>query len=475
MYPELALFIDGEWIKGGGRESGTVINPATEKPLGLLPHATAEDLDRALSAAARGFKLWRATPPYERAKIMRRAADLIRERQEAIARALTLEEGKVLAEARIEVATSADIIEWYAEEGRRAYGRIIPGRAAGARQMVVQEPVGPAAAFTPWNFPVLTPARKIGGALAAGCSLILKAAEETPATGVELVRAFADAGLPKGVLNLVFGNPATVSEHLIASDVIRKISFTGSTAVGKHLARLATDGLKRTTMELGGHAPVVVFGDADPEQSAEILGAGKYRNAGQICIAPTRFYVHESIHDRFVKRLAEFAGSRNLGDGLSEGVTMGPLANARRLDAMEAFVADAQKRGAKVATGGSRHGNQGFFFAPTVVTDVPDDSRLMTEEPFGPIAPVTTFRDFDEVVGRANALPFGLAGYAFTGSAKTATMIGDALEVGMVGINSLAISLPEAPFGGVKQSGHGYEGGTEGLEAYTTRKFIAQW
>jgi succinate-semialdehyde dehydrogenase/glutarate-semialdehyde dehydrogenase len=341
--------------------------------------------------------------------------------------------------------------------------------------MVVQEPVGPVAAFTPWNFPALTPARKIGGALGAGCALILKAAEETPGTAIELVRAFADAGLPAGVLNLVFGKPAEVSAHLIASDVIRKISFTGSTAVGKQLARLAVDGMKRTTFELGGHGPVVVFADADPEQSAEILAAGKYRNAGQICISPTRFYVAETIHDRFVKRFVEVAAGRRLGDGLEDGTTMGPLANPRRLDAMEGFLADARQRGARIETGGERRGNQGFFFAPTVVTGIPDDSCLMTEEPFGPIAPITPFRNFDEVVARANSLPYGLAGYAFTASAKTATAIGDALEVGMVGINSLGVSLAEMPFGGIKESGHGHEGGIEGLEAYTSRKLIAQW
>ncbi|HKO06318.1 MAG TPA: NAD-dependent succinate-semialdehyde dehydrogenase [Alphaproteobacteria bacterium] len=474
MYPQLALYIDGKWLPRDGREAEEVINPATEKSLGTLPHASAADLDSALAAAAKGFKLWRATSPYDRAKIMRRAADLIRERQEAIARTLTLEQGKIIAEARIEVAVSADIIEWYAEEGRRAYGRVIPGRVAGTRQMMIQEPVGPVAAFTPWNFPTLTPARKIGGALAGGCSLIIKASEETPGSCVEIVRAFADAGLPAGVLNLVFGVPARVSEHLIASDIIRKISFTGSVPVGKHLVALAAQGMKRTTMELGGHSPVVVFGDIDPEKTAETAVAGKYRNAGQVCISPTRFYVHETVHDRFVKRFTEAAKGLALGDGLADGTKMGPLANPRRLDAMEGFVADAKKRGAKIAAGGSRHGNQGFFFAPTVITDIPEDARMMKEEPFGPVAPITPFKSFDEVVERANSLPFGLAAYAFTGSSKTATLIADALEAGMVGVNTFAISTPETPFGGIKDSGHGHEGGIEGLEAYTNKKFVAQ-
>jgi succinate-semialdehyde dehydrogenase / glutarate-semialdehyde dehydrogenase len=474
MYSELALYIDGEWLSGGDRDSEQVINPATEKPLGVLTHANRGDLDRALAAARKGFEVWRATSAYERARIMRKAADLIRARQEAIARILTMEQGKVIAEARIEVAVSADIIDWYGEEGRRAYGRIIPGRVPGVRQMMVQEPVGPVAAFTPWNFPGLTPARKIGGALGAGCSLILKASEETPGTCVELVRAFHDAGLPKGVLNLVFGVPARISEYLIPSDIIRKVSFTGSVPVGKHLAKLAAEGMKRATMELGGHSPVVVFDDTDPEKAAEIAVAGKFRNAGQVCISPTRFYVQESIHDRFAKRFADCAKSLRLGDGLADGTTMGPLANPRRLDAMEGFVADARQRGASVLTGGTRHGNQGFFFAPTVISNIPDDSRLMTEEPFGPVAPITPFKSFDEVVERANSLPFGLAAYAFTASTRTANLIADALQAGMIGVNSLAISTPETPFGGMKESGYGHEGGIEGLEAYTQKKLVVQ-
>jgi succinate-semialdehyde dehydrogenase / glutarate-semialdehyde dehydrogenase len=474
MYTALAMYIDGEWIEVDGRESEPVINPATEKPLGTLPHASPADLDRALAAAERGFDTWRQASAYDRARFLRKAAELIRERQEAIARILTLEEGKVLAEARIEVAVAADIIEWYAEEGRRAYGRVIPGRMAGMRQMTVQQPVGPVAAFTPWNFPAVTPARKIGGALGAGCSLIIKASEETPGTCVELVRAFHDAGLPKGVLNLVFGVPARISEHLIASEVIRKVSFTGSVPVGKHLTKLAAEGMKRTTMELGGHSPVVVFADADPEKSAEISAAGKYRNAGQVCISPTRFYVQEAVHDRFVRRFVDVAKSLKLGDGLAEGTTMGPLANPRRLDAMEGFLADARKRGAEVLVGGGRHGNQGFFFAPTVLTHIPDDARLMTEEPFGPVAPITPFKTFDEVVERANSLPFGLAAYTFTSSTRTANLIADALEAGMVGVNSLAISTPETPFGGMKESGYGHEGGIEGLEAYTSTKLVVQ-
>src|SRR6202521_5151033 len=458
MYTDLALYIDGKWVNGSGRKGEEVLNPATEKPLARLPHASKADLDEALEAAKKGFTLWRVASAYDRAKIMHKAADLMRERHDAIAKVMVQEQGKVYAEARVEVMTSADIIDWYAEEGRRSYGRIVPGRIKGTRQLVMSEPVGIVAAFTPWNFPVLTPARKVGGALAAGCSLILKASEETPGACVDMVRCFADAGLPAGVLNLVFGVPAEVSEYLLTKDAVRKLSFTGSCPVGKHLAALAAKGMKRTTMELGGHSPVVVFADADPEKAADTIAAFKYRNAGQVCISPTRFYVQEDVYGRFLKRFTEYANSLKLGDGLEKGITLGPLANARRIDAMDSFVTDAKSRGGKIQTGGKRRGNQGYFYEPTVITDVPDDSKVMTQEPFGPLAPIVTFKTFDEVVARANSLPFGLAAYAFTTSSKTATAIGDAIESGIVRVNSVAVSTPETPFGGVKESGHGSEG-----------------
>jgi succinate-semialdehyde dehydrogenase/glutarate-semialdehyde dehydrogenase len=474
MYTQLGLYIDGKWHHGNGGGGEEVINPATQKPLAHLPHASTADLDAALAAAESGLKVWKAKSAYDRARIIKKAADLIRERSETIARVMTQEQGKILAEAKIEVNTSADIAEWFAEEGRRAYGRIIPSRNPAVRQMVVTEPVGVVAAFTPWNFPTLTPVRKIAAALAAGCAIIVKASEETPGACVELVKCFEDAGLPPGTLNLVFGVPAMVSEHLIASPIVRKISFTGSVPVGKHLAQLAAKGMKRATMELGGHSPVIVFGDADPEKSADVISASKYRNAGQVCISPTRFYVHETVYDRFLKRFTDNAKAIKLGDGLEKDTTMGPLANPRRLDAMDSFVADAKSRGGKVQAGGSRSGNQGFFFEPTVITDIPDDSKIMTEEPFGPVAPIVTFKTFDEVVQRANSLEFGLAAYTFTSSPKTATAIGDALQSGMVGVNSVAISTPETPFGGIKDSGYGHEGGIEGLEVYMNKKFIAQ-
>ncbi len=397
MYTDLALYIDGKWVNGGGRKGEDVLNPATEKPLAHLPHASKADLDEALEAAKRGFALWRATSAYDRAKIMRKAADLMRERHDAISKVLVQEQGKVYVEARAEVITSADIIDWYAEEGRRSYGRIVPGRDKGTRQLVLTE-----------------------------------------------------------------------------KDAVRKISFTGSIPVGKHLAALAAKGMKRTTMELGGHSPVVVFADADAEKAADTIAAFKYRNAGQVCISPTRFYVQEDAYKKFLARFSDYAKAIKLGDGLEKGVTMGPMANARRIDAMESFVADARSRGGNVVTGGKRHSNQGFFYEPTIVTDVPDDSKVMTQEPFGPIAPIVTFKTFDEVVERANSLPYGLAAYAFTSSNATAAAIGDAIESGMVGVNSVAVSTPETPFGGVKESGHGSEGGIEGLGAYLNTMFISQ-
>ena len=474
MYTELGLFIGGKWANGAGRKSEPVINPANEKPLADLPHASKSDLDEAVEAAKKGFETWRKTTAWDRGRVMRKAADLMRERADAIAKILTQEQGKTLAEAKGEVLAAADVIEWMGEEGKRAYGRIIPSRLPGTRQMVTQEPVGICAAFTPWNFPAITPARKIAGALGAGCSLILKASEETPGTAVEMARAFADAGLPAGVLNLVFGIPGEISEHLIAKPEIRKISFTGSIPVGRHLAKLAAETMKRVTMELGGHSPVIVFDDVDPEKTADAAAAGKYRNAGQVCISPTRFYVQENSYNKFAARFTEKAKGLKLGDGLDKDTRMGPLANARRLDAMNTIVADCQSRGGKLATGGKRHGNQGYFFEPTVVTDLPDDSKLMTQEPFGPVAPIIPFKTFDEVVARANSLPFGLAAYAFTNNAKQAAAIGDALEAGMVGVNTYAISMAETPFGGVKESGYGHEGSVEGLEMYTVKKYIAQ-
>ena len=469
----LHLYIDGEWLDAKGRATQPVINPATDEPVAVLPHASRADLDRALGAAERGYAVWRKVPALERARILKRAADLIRERAAEIARRMTLEQGKPLAESTLEVGGAADIFEWNAEEARRLYGRLVPPRMAGQRLMVTREPVGPVAAFAPWNFPALLPARKISAALAAGCSCIIKPAEETPSPTLLIAKALEDAGLPKGVLNVVFGVPAEISEYLIASPVIRKISFTGSTIVGKQLQKLAAEGVKRCTMELGGHAPVVVFADADLDKAAAASVVAKYRNAGQVCVSPTRFYVHEEIHDRFAGRFAELARGLKIGDGLDKESAMGPCANPRRLEAMAGLVADAESHGAKRLAGGQRIGNKGFFWQPTVLRDVPDEASIMSNEPFGPVAVINRFRDFDAVVREANRLPYGLAAFAFTNSAKTAADIGEALEAGMVGINSFLISLAEMPFGGVKESGYGSEGGSESLDSYLVTKTIS--
>jgi len=472
-YPELRLHIDGEWIGAGARRTHKVVNPATGGTLGELPLVDAQDLDRALEAAERGFRLWKRATAEERARVLKGAAQLIRQRVEHIARIATLEEGKTLAETRVEAQVAANLFEFYGEECRRTYGRVLV-RPTGTRALVLKEPVGPVAAFAPWNFPLGNPARKLGAPVAAGCSVILKPAEEAPASAIEIVRALLDAGLPSGVVQLVFGVPDEVSRHLLASPVIRKLSFTGSTAVGKHLLALAAATVKRTTMELGGHAPVIVFDDADLGRTVELLATAKCRNAGQVCVSPTRFYVQQGIYDRFVAAFSERIGKVKVGDGLAEGIQMGPMANPRRPVAMERFIGDARSQGARVLAGGERHGKDGFFWQPTVLADVPLTARIMNEEPFGPVAVITPFATFDEAVEQANRLPYGLAAYTFTESGKRAMLIGDAIEAGMVAINAVTVAAADAPFGGVKESGFGAEDGPEGLEACLVTKTIHQ-
>jgi succinate-semialdehyde dehydrogenase / glutarate-semialdehyde dehydrogenase len=474
-YGELKLLVDGEWLGPEGRVTEDVINPATGEPIAALPHATPADLDRAVAAASREFKTWKAMTAYDRAKIIRKAADILRERANTLAAWMTMEQGKPIGESVQEIHICADILDWTADEGRRSYGRIVPSRVPGVKWMVTREPVGPVAGFTPWNFPGIIPARKISAALAVGCTMVIKPSEETPATVLAIARALNDAGLPKGVLNVVHGKPSEVSEHLIASDGIRKITFTGSTNVGQHLAVLAAKaGVKRATMELGGHAPVLIFEDADIDHAIRVMSAAKYRNAGQVCISPTRFYVHDSVHDRFVDGFAKAASALKVGDGMDPANQMGALANSRRVPSMERMVADAVQRGAKVKAGGERGSNRGYFFQPTVLADVPQDAIIMNEEPFGPVAVTARFSSFDEVIEQANRLPYGLASYAFTQSSRTAAMVSDALEAGMVGINNNFISMAETPFGGVKQSGYGSEGGTEGMDAYLVTKMTSQ-
>lgn len=477
MYSEkLQLLIDGQWIgEEGGRKGEDVFNPADEQVLARLPHATRDDLDAALSAAQKAFRSWKKSSPMERSKIMRRAGELIRERADDIARNMTLDQGKPLVEARGEIMACADLLDWHAEECRRIYGRVIPARTENVRQLVVREPIGVCVAFTPWNFPANQAIRKIAAAIGSGCTLILKGPEETPSAVVALARAMQDAGLPDGCLNLVWGVPAEISSYLIASPITAKVSFTGSVPVGKQLASLASLHMKRSTMELGGHAPVLIFPDADVERAADIMAASKVRNAGQVCVSPTRFYVHETVQEQFLERFTANIAKVKVGNGLDVDSQMGPLVNARRLEAIDGFVQEARSNGSKIMCGGERIGNRGHFYAPTVVFNPPEDSRLMTEEPFGPIAAVTSFKETDDVLRRANSLPFGLASYVFTQSSKTVTQVSDGLESGMVTINHLGLALPETPFGGIKDSGYGSEGGSETFDGYLTTKFITQF
>ncbi|MGD9804985.1 MAG: NAD-dependent succinate-semialdehyde dehydrogenase [Hyphomicrobiaceae bacterium] len=474
MYNDVSLFIDGKWTPASGGRNLVVLNPATSEPIGKVAHADRSDLDRALEAADKGFKTWRKVSAFDRGKIMRKAGDLLRERAEKIATLLTMEQGKPLAQAKAETLAGADVIDWFAEEAKRAYGRVIPARAEGIYQLVLKEPVGPVAGFSPWNFPINQAVRKISGALAAGCSIIIKAPEETPASPAELVRCFSDAGVPAGVINLVYGIPAEISEYLIPHPIIRKITFTGSTAVGKHLAAMAGAHMKRATMELGGHSPAIVFDDVDVDKAAKLLAAAKYRNAGQVCVSPTRFLVQEKVYKTFVEKFTALAAATKVGDGLTQGTEMGPLANPRRITAMEEMIADATQHGAKVETGGKRIGNKGNFFEPTVLTNVSKQARIMNEEPFGPVALIAPFQGIDDAVEEANRLSYGLASYAYTRSAATAQAIAARVEAGNTAINHHGLALPEVPFGGVKDSGYGSEGGLEAIEAYLVTKFVTQ-
>jgi succinate-semialdehyde dehydrogenase/glutarate-semialdehyde dehydrogenase len=473
-YVDTQLFINGQWQQPAEGRTLPVVNPATGKEIGRVAHAGRPDLDRALEAAQKGFEVWRDMVPAERSKIMRKAAALMRERAGDIAPLLTQEQGKPLVEAKGEAMAAVDIIEWFADEGFRVYGRIVASRTNLAiRQMVLKDPVGPVAAFTPWNFPINQVVRKIGAALAAGCSVLVKAPEETPAAPAALIKAFGDAGLPPGVLGLVYGNPAEISSYLIPHPTIRKVTFTGSIPVGKQLAALAGQHMKRATMELGGHAPVIVCEDADIALAVKTAGAAKFRNAGQVCISPTRFLVHKSVANDFAQALADHAKGLKIGDGLSDGTQMGPLANARRIDAMSAFTEDAVKKGAKLLAGGQRIGSAGNFWQPTILADVPREAKVFNDEPFGPMAAIRSFESLEDAIKEANRLPYGLAGYGFTKSLKNADLLARRLEVGMVWINMPAMPSAEMPFGGVKDSGYGSEGGPEALEAYLNTRSIA--
>lgn len=474
MYENINLYIDGEWREASDRTTKPVTDPATEEALGTIAVATENDINDALQAAQAGLKIWRNTGTWERAAMIRRVADLMRERTANIAMAMSLETGKPLAESQGETGAAADQFEWYSEETKRIYGQIIGSRTADSRMSVIYQPVGVVAAFSAWNFPALLPARKIAAALAAGCSIIIKPAGETPASCAGIIQACHDAGIPKGVVNFVTGNSSTIAAQLIRSPIVRKVSVTGSVPVGKQILALAAEGVKKVSMELGGHGPVVIFDDFDPIKAAEICAPTKFRNCGQVCISPTRFYVHESRYAEFSGRFAEIAKSLKIGRGVDDGVQVGPMANRRGLENIQNMTADALERGAELLAGGKvpAGSERGFFMEPTVLGRVPDDALVMNEEPFGPIAPITTFTDYDEVMERANSLPFGLAGYVFSNNLSVATRAYEDLEVGMVGVNEMLLATAEAPFGGVKESGMGREGGSFGIMDYLDPKYV---
>ncbi|MCY3807458.1 MAG: NAD-dependent succinate-semialdehyde dehydrogenase [bacterium] len=469
-YPDVGLFIGGSWRTTA--DDLPVVNPATEQVIGRLSCAGRQDLDDALEAAAKGFEVWSETAPKDRADILRVAAALMRERQDEIARDITLEHGKPYRQARLEVIRGCEFFEWDAGEVVRAYGRVIPS-GSGINYVVHQQPIGPVAAFSPWNFPMSQPARKVAGAVAAGCSIILKASEETPAGAMHIARAFGDAGLPAGVLNLVFGVPSEISEYLIPHEVILLVAFTGSTAVGRHLTGLAAEAMTPVLMELGGHAPVIVCEDTDVKAAAVSSAVRKMRNAGQVCTSPTRFFVHDSVFEEFLDVFTERAAATVVGDGMEPGVEMGPLANERRVAALSELVADARGRGATVTTGGERIGTCGYFFQPTVLAEVPADARVMQVEPFGPLAAVNRVGSLDEAIECANSVPYGLAAYGFTNRADYVDRMVERVEAGNLSINTLEASVPETPFGGVKSSGYGREGGVEGLHNYMVVKNVS--
>ncbi len=471
---ESLLFINGQWRRGSDDAFVDVINPSTEAVVGKVAVAAAADVQLAIDAADKGFKHWKQVSAQQRKLILKKTAVLIQERKEALSIAMTLEQGKPLEESRGEIDRVVDTFEWCAEESTRTYGRLLPQRKAGSREMIIREPIGPVAAFAPWNFPAAMSVRKIAAAIGAGCSIVIKHSEESPAVCVGIAQACHDAGLPAGVLNLLYYPAELISTLLIESPVIKKVSLTGSVAVGRTLSSLAGQHLKPVTMELGGHAPVIVFDDADIEKAAALTAAFKYRNAGQVCLGVSRIFVQRAVYDKFMDCFVGHVLQLKVGDGMDPSTTMGPLANARQLESMQRIMADVKQRNGNIVCGGKRVGDKGFFWEPTVINNITDEAMLMTEEPFGPITPIVPFDTFDEVVERANQLSLGLAAYAFTTSLKTSTAIVDALEAGWLGINAFSPALAEAPFGGMKASGIGREGGPEGFAAYTQTKFVSQ-
>ena len=473
-YEKLELLINGKWKMGSENKAEPVINPATNEVIGDLPHASKKDLDEALESNLEAFKLWKKESPLNRQKIIENACRNLESKFDQVATNLTIEMGKPIAEAKGELAVGLDVLRWYGEEGKRAYGRIVPSRMSNMSQTVIKEPIGPVIAFVAWNFPVMNVVRKIGGALAAGCTITIKPSEETPGTAIAIGRAFMDAGLPPGVLNIVFGVPSEVSEHLCGSKIPRKLSFTGSIPVGKHLQKLAADNMIRCTMELGGHSPLMVFDDTDIDMAAKISVAGKFRNAGQVCVSPTRFLVQDTVKEQFIRAVINETNKIKVGNGLDDGINMGPLIAERRIDIMKDFVNDAVENGANIEMGGNRMNLEGSFFAPTILTNVSDNTKIMNEEPFGPLLPIDTFNSVDEVIDRANRLDFGLASYAFSNNPKIVSFLKSEIQAGLLAVNSTVVSTPETPFGGIKHSGYGSEGGIEGLDAFLVTRFISE-
>ena len=473
-YEKLELLINGKWRQGSDNKAEPVYNPATSETIGDLPHASKADLDEALESNAEAFKSWRNEAPLNRQKIIENACRILESRSNEVAENLTKEMGKPLAEAKGELVIGLDVLRWYGEEGKRAYGRIVPSRMPGMSQTVLKDPIGPVIAFVAWNFPVMNVVRKVGGALAAGCTITIKPSEETPGTAIAIGRALMEAGLPAGVLNIVFGVPSEVSEHLCSSSIPRKLSFTGSIPVGKHLQKLAAENMIRCTMELGGHSPLMVFNDTDIAAAAKISVAGKFRNAGQVCVSPTRFLVQDSVKDQFIKAVLDETNKIKVGNGLEDGIVMGPLIADRRIEIMDSFVKDAVDSGAELNLGGHRLNRDGSFYAPTVLSNVSDNAKIMNEEPFGPLLPIDSFKSVDEVIDRANRLEFGLASYAFTNDPKIVNALKSEIQAGLLAVNSTAVSTPETPFGGIKHSGYGSEGGVEGLDAFLVTRFISE-
>lgn len=469
----VTLFIGGSWRPASDGRTVDIFNPATEERIGLLSMASPADMELALVAAREGFKVWREVPVTQRTRLIMRVAQLLRERVEELSQDLTLEQGKPLAQAKWEILATADYFDDLAISANQIVGRAVPGAPGGASRTVAYEPIGPVFAVSPWNLPAMMPGRKIANSIAAGCSIIVKPAKETPITAYAIARCCEDAGIPPGVVNVVSGDSSAVSSAMIISEVIRKVSFTGSTVVGKDLARLAGAHMKKVTMELGGHAPVIIYDDVDLASVVDMTVMGRYSNAGQSCIAPTRFFVHERIYADFVDRFSERARALRVGNGLDPQVQMGPLASARRVTVMEALVRDAVAKGAALTAGGNRLDGKGYFFSPTVLANVSPDAAIMSEEPFGPVTPIVSFGDTSVVADRANDTPYGLAAYVFTTDLERASRVVSRIQAGMIGVNSMSVAHASIPFGGVKESGFGREGTIDGLLESMVTKSIS--